>query len=248
MADNPDELRAWELSIIDEQVPQANEGVSHNAPVAGTPQQSASEPLFSVNYTSPMVIASVYPATIGSIDTPHSVSPYPHLNDPSNMSRPGPLPARMCTVSHCHKILPGYYCYKRCEQHRLQNRHHSKLKRVREKGDKVVDSSEGASTMEGVSIASIVPSEADEGVTSEDDVKSSTPGTDEKGKGKTIEHSSFITVAAVTPEGPSLGTTSTMQLWPNNITIPNPDINRKGPEPKSRAQVCLPIVSGSLFC
>jgi hypothetical protein len=39
----------------------------------------------------------------------------------------------MCTVSHCHAILPGQYKYRRCEQHRLQNRHHSKLKRVREK-------------------------------------------------------------------------------------------------------------------
>ena len=45
----------------------------------------------------------------------------------------GPFPARMCTVSHCHAILPGQYKYRRCEQHRLQNRHHSKLKRVREK-------------------------------------------------------------------------------------------------------------------
>jgi hypothetical protein len=39
----------------------------------------------------------------------------------------------MCTVSHCHKILPGSYRYKRCEQHRLQNRYHSNLKRLREK-------------------------------------------------------------------------------------------------------------------
>ena len=39
----------------------------------------------------------------------------------------------MCTVSHCHAVLPGHYKYRRCEQHRLQNRHHSKLKRVREK-------------------------------------------------------------------------------------------------------------------
>lgn len=49
-----------------------------------------------------------------------------------------PTPARMCTVSHCHRILPGFYRYKRCEQHRLQNRHHSKLKRVREKEVKKV--------------------------------------------------------------------------------------------------------------
>ena len=43
------------------------------------------------------------------------------------------LPARMCTVSHCHAILHGHYPYRRCERHRLQNRHHSKLKRVRDK-------------------------------------------------------------------------------------------------------------------
>jgi hypothetical protein len=42
----------------------------------------------------------------------------------------------MCTVSHCHTILPGQYQYRRCEQHRIQNRRHSKLKRVREKEGK----------------------------------------------------------------------------------------------------------------
>jgi hypothetical protein len=42
----------------------------------------------------------------------------------------------MCTVSHCHKILPGFYRYKRCETHRVQNRWHSKLKRGREKIEK----------------------------------------------------------------------------------------------------------------
>lgn len=39
----------------------------------------------------------------------------------------------MCTVSHCHKILPGFYRYKRCEQHRLQNRYHSNLKKARKR-------------------------------------------------------------------------------------------------------------------
>ncbi|KAI0305269.1 hypothetical protein B0F90DRAFT_1180665 [Multifurca ochricompacta] len=43
------------------------------------------------------------------------------------------LPVRMCTVSHCHTVLQGHYPYRRCERHRLQNRHHSKLKRVRDK-------------------------------------------------------------------------------------------------------------------
>lgn len=55
----------------------------------------------------------------------------------------------MCTVSHCHVILSGEYKYRRCEQHRLQNRHHSKLKRVREKEEKaqanaLVDAAEAA--------------------------------------------------------------------------------------------------------
>jgi LysM repeat protein len=54
----------------------------------------------------------------------------------------------MCTVSHCHQILPGYYRFKRCEQHRLQNRHHSKLKRVREKEEKAIGPKEGATVVE----------------------------------------------------------------------------------------------------
>ncbi|TFY67156.1 hypothetical protein EVG20_g4040 [Dentipellis fragilis] len=48
------------------------------------------------------------------------------------------LPVRMCTVSHCHAVLPTNYEFRRCEQHRLQNRHHSKLKRVRDKESKLV--------------------------------------------------------------------------------------------------------------
>ncbi|KIY63371.1 hypothetical protein CYLTODRAFT_493965, partial [Cylindrobasidium torrendii FP15055 ss-10] len=50
----------------------------------------------------------------------------------------------MCTVSHCHKVLPATYRYKRCEQHRYQNRHHSQLKRVREKEVKIAGPPEGA--------------------------------------------------------------------------------------------------------
>lgn len=42
----------------------------------------------------------------------------------------------MCTVSHCREVLPVGYEYLRCERHRIQNRHHSKLKRVRDKDAK----------------------------------------------------------------------------------------------------------------
>ncbi|KAF9479869.1 hypothetical protein BDN70DRAFT_661639 [Pholiota conissans] len=122
LADNIEELRAWELSIINEEVPMSpgvdgpplgNDGFGSSASdTGGRPPYSA-------------VLAGVHPS---SIDSPHATSPYPHSSEP--------LPARMCTVSHCHKILPGCYRYKRCEQHRLQNRYHSKLKRTREKEEK----------------------------------------------------------------------------------------------------------------
>ncbi|KAF9004746.1 hypothetical protein BDQ17DRAFT_410393 [Cyathus striatus] len=82
-----------------------------------------------------------------SINSPLSHSPYPQLNNPLLLGSELPLPERMCTVSHCHKVLPGFYRYKRCEQHRLQNRYHSKLKRVREKVEKADGPSEGVEVM-----------------------------------------------------------------------------------------------------
>ena len=39
-------------------------------------------------------------------------------------------------MSHCREILPPGHKYLRCERHRVQNRHHSKLKRVRDKESK----------------------------------------------------------------------------------------------------------------
>ncbi|KAK7683193.1 hypothetical protein QCA50_013866 [Cerrena zonata] len=52
----------------------------------------------------------------------------------SNMQ--GGTAPRMCTVSHCREVLPPEYPFLRCERHRIQNRHHSKLKRVRDKESK----------------------------------------------------------------------------------------------------------------
>ncbi|KAI0674406.1 hypothetical protein C8Q78DRAFT_1014550 [Trametes maxima] len=65
-----------------------------------------------------------------------TVGPQPQAGPSSGSgaeSQPAPRPPRMCTVSHCREILPGDYQFLRCERHRLQNRHHSKLKRVRDK-------------------------------------------------------------------------------------------------------------------
>lgn len=55
----------------------------------------------------------------------------------------------MCTVSHCREILPGAYLYLRCERHRIQNRHHSKLKRVRDKESKAQAEEEWAASVGG---------------------------------------------------------------------------------------------------
>ncbi|KAI0711145.1 hypothetical protein C8T65DRAFT_829463 [Cerioporus squamosus] len=63
----------------------------------------------------------------------HSASGTPAPAPAEGQDPNAPLPPRMCTVSHCREILPGDYQFLRCERHRIQNRHHSKLKRVRDK-------------------------------------------------------------------------------------------------------------------
>lgn len=159
MAESPEELRAWELSIIDEQVPLVPVNKSATPPRAspvaepGSAQFLPPNTALSPGMNSPMVVAGVYPPSIASsstVDSPHAIPPYQHLNKNPLLAAAAntSLPARMCTVSHCHKILPGYYRYKRCEQHRLQNRHHSQLKRVREKDVKAVRPEEGATLVE----------------------------------------------------------------------------------------------------
>ncbi|TFK47485.1 hypothetical protein OE88DRAFT_761139 [Heliocybe sulcata] len=74
----------------------------------------------------------------------------PSASPPSSYdSLPGSatsVPLKLCTVSHCHAVLPAGYKYRRCEAHRLQNRYHSKLKRVREKEVKGTGSAEWEET------------------------------------------------------------------------------------------------------
>lgn len=157
MAESPEELRTWELSVIDEQVPLVSVDNSV-APLEASPmvelaQSLPPNPVLTSGTDSPMVPAGVYPPSIPSpstVDSTHPISPYHHLNHNPLLAAAAStsLPARMCTVSHCHKILPGYYRYKRCEQHRLQNRHHSQLKRVREKEVKAVGPEDGAILVE----------------------------------------------------------------------------------------------------
>ena len=152
MAESPEELRTWELSIIDEQVPVVpavdSSALPDSSPAVepGLTQSISPSPNLIPGINSPM---AVYPTSISSPSTVDAIPQY-HLNNNPILAAAAntSLPSRMCTVSHCHKILPGYYRYKRCEQHRLQNRHHSQLKRVREKEVKGVGPEKGAALSE----------------------------------------------------------------------------------------------------
>ncbi|KAE9409617.1 hypothetical protein BT96DRAFT_931775 [Gymnopus androsaceus JB14] len=76
--------------------------------------------------------ASVQPVESSSSST--SAIPGPSSAFLSLLNNPTlSLPQRMCTVSHCHTILPGTYLYKRCEKHRAQNRMHGKIRMERER-------------------------------------------------------------------------------------------------------------------
>ncbi|KAF8872505.1 hypothetical protein BD779DRAFT_334072 [Infundibulicybe gibba] len=158
LAESLEELRAWELSIIDEKVP---------LPSAASDAARSSSTSLPVN-NGTMLGPNSGTENHGQSNTPtitgrYSFSPYPQPNESSSISSTAaPPPARMCTVSHCHKILPGFYRYKRCEQHRLQNRYHSKLKRGREKSEKGTSGS-GADTNTGIKGDQSVESGSDEG-------------------------------------------------------------------------------------
>jgi hypothetical protein len=139
------------LSVIDEQVPlPAVENLGSLTSLAGAisvSMPSSAQPEASTSFSA-MPAGDAYAVSVSSIDIANSVSPYPHLNMVYSGSQVVPPPARMCTVSHCHKILPGFYRFKRCEQHRLQNRYHSQLKRVREKGIKAAGSDQSMQAMD----------------------------------------------------------------------------------------------------
>lgn len=170
MAENSEELRLWEMSILDEQISLPAEVV--------TALEAAG-----IRSDGKMNVPSAVDGNDDIVE--HFAKVAEKVSSATGSDLPA-LSARMCTVSHCHKILPGYYRYKRCEQHRLQNRHHSKLKRVREKVVKALGPEEGAQT---ISIdpalrsrsASLAPGEEAETAGQLDDapaslIKESTPG------------------------------------------------------------------------
>ncbi len=125
LSDSPDELFDWEQSIVDEKI-----SMPENIEALVSAYSSLSPQTLLTAMPDQSLALST--ASIQSLGQTSSDKPVPNL------------PPHMCTVSHCHKILPGSYLFKRCEQHRLQNRHHSQLKRVREKEVKSVGPPEGS--------------------------------------------------------------------------------------------------------
>ncbi|KAL0574606.1 hypothetical protein V5O48_007356 [Marasmius crinis-equi] len=186
LSESPEELRAWELAIIDEKVtlPPTLANVlstaASNAAVSSSPYALSLtqilEPLDKLSPAQALQLAQLMQAKLESKtssltgtaqsdaleDTPPTISDsaladalssvlqggdpasstsnvdgiQPSTSLPDGLPSSLVLPQRMCTVSHCHTILPGHYLYKRCDRHRYQNRKHGKLKRVREKAEK----------------------------------------------------------------------------------------------------------------
>ncbi|KAK1227206.1 hypothetical protein PQX77_009840 [Marasmius sp. AFHP31] len=184
LSESPEELRAWELSIIDEKAvlpptlanvlsSTASNAIASTSPYALSLAQIL-EPLDKLTPVQAAQLAQMMQAKLEtkvgtltgiplSLDIPENAStPPPSTGSlaealspviqgvassstqdadgteslPTSIPSSLLLPQRMCTVSHCHTILPGHYLYKRCDRHRYQNRKHGKLKRVREKVEK----------------------------------------------------------------------------------------------------------------
>ncbi|KAH9896961.1 hypothetical protein C8Q73DRAFT_687934 [Cubamyces lactineus] len=104
--------------------------------------------------------------TESSAALPGPAGPSSGTAPPTADGKLAPRPPRMCTVSHCREILPGDYQFLRCERHRIQNRHHSKLKRVRDKEVKaqVYDGWAAAAGVRATSTASAEDGQDDEHV------------------------------------------------------------------------------------
>lgn len=136
LADNPHELFTWEQSIINAQIqlPKGLMAVLEGHGDGNQPQDSDMQ----AGSIMQIVGNGSSPTAGGTSSVDATASSSMPSTSAVGMGVMPLLPVRMCTVSHCHRLLPGTYLYKRCEQHRVQNRHHSSLKRVREKAAKVV--------------------------------------------------------------------------------------------------------------
>ncbi|KAL1662559.1 hypothetical protein GGF50DRAFT_58708 [Schizophyllum commune] len=179
LSENADELYAWEKAIVDSRIPLSERRrssaalASRNAEVV-SPQigdnsaqvddngaqagdHSAKAYGSGLNVTHNLTTSAAEPQSINVATTAGAT-----VTNPSSSQNQAVTPAvRMCTVSHCHQVLPRAYQYKRCEQHRVQNRHHSTLKRVRERAAKEAGPDADAALTPGAADSALTSGAAD---------------------------------------------------------------------------------------
>ncbi|KAL1713563.1 hypothetical protein EV715DRAFT_211435 [Schizophyllum commune] len=179
LSENADELYAWEKAIVDSRIPLSERRRSSAAlasRTAGAVSTETGDDTAQVadngaqasvrdaqangsgsNATYDLTTSAADPQPIDVATTPGAT-----VLNPSSFPCQAASPAvRMCTVSHCHQVLPRAYQYKRCEQHRVQNRHHSTLKRVRERAAKEAGPDADAAWTPGAADSALTPGAAD---------------------------------------------------------------------------------------
>ncbi|KAL1673239.1 hypothetical protein EV122DRAFT_283213 [Schizophyllum commune] len=185
LSENADELYAWEKAIVDSKIPLSERRrssvalASRNAEVvspqvgdncaqAGDNSAQAGDHNAQANGSGSN---ATYDLTTTRAADPQPIDvatiPCATVTNPSTSQNQTASPAvRMCTVSHCHQVLPRAYQYKRCEQHRVQNRHHSTLKRVRERAAKEAGPDADAALTPGAADSALTSGAADSALTS----------------------------------------------------------------------------------
>ena len=102
MADDSEELKLWEMSVLDEQIPLPAEVV--NALEAAGIRSDGKMNIPSVVDSGSITKTDDIVEHFAKVAREQATSGEGSGDQPMNT-----LSARMCTVSHCHKILPGYY-------------------------------------------------------------------------------------------------------------------------------------------
>ncbi|KAJ3840460.1 hypothetical protein F5878DRAFT_613092 [Lentinula raphanica] len=136
---SPDDLRAWEQSVINQQ---AQLPPSFIAMMMGAVNDQLNG--------SDSVASPVPPASSSTDPGPSHVPEARSNSDQSNdaldeepvtadaaVTPSTSRPPHICTVYHCHTVLPGTYRYKRCEKHRLQTLTHTKLRLERKEEERL---------------------------------------------------------------------------------------------------------------
>ncbi|KAJ3880220.1 hypothetical protein F5051DRAFT_450868 [Lentinula edodes] len=137
--DSPNELRAWEQSVVDGKAQLPLSYVTMLVGAAADPTNNPQPPTSLADDHVTGIVSEEPSDTsdplLDSLSLGVALNKQTMPIPPADMvvTSSTPLPPHMCTVSHCRTVLPGTYLYKRCEKHRVQNRMHGRLRVEREK-------------------------------------------------------------------------------------------------------------------